>query len=268
MTLARDLDLAETIAREASEILMRYYRGDYRVEAKAGGEPVTEADRAANEHIVARLQEHFPNDGVLAEESADPAAIVGKRRVWMVDPMDGTKEFTRHLTEFAVMIGLVVEGTPVLGVVAQPAEETVYRGIVGEGAERVHPDGVDTMRVGTTSELAELTLICSRSHLPEIVERMKDELGISRMLQSGSVGLKIGKIGTGVCDLYLQPASGTKLWDACAPEAILHAAGGRLTDFDGRPIDYDPHDIVNRRGLLGSNGTRHDDLVQRLRGYF
>ncbi len=268
MTLARDLDLAETIAREASEILMRYYRSDYRVEAKAGGEPATEADRAANEHIVARLQEHFPNDGILAEESADPAAIVGKRRVWMVDPMDGTKEFTRHLTEFAVMIGLVVEGTPVLGVVAQPAEETVYRGIVGEGAERVHPDGVDTMRVGTTSELAELTLICSRSHLPEIVERMKDELGISRMLQSGSVGLKIGKIGTGVCDLYLQPASGTKLWDACAPEAILHAAGGRLTDFDGRPIDYDPHDIVNRRGLLGSNGTRHDDLVQRLRGYF
>jgi len=268
MSLTRDLELAETIALEASEILMRYFRGDYSVDTKADEEPVTEADRAANEHIVARLQELFPDDGILAEESADPAAIVGKQRVWMVDPMDGTKEFTKHLSEFAVMIGLVVEGTPVLGVVAQPAEETLYRGIVGEGAERVQPSGVDTMRVGTTTELAELTLICSRSHLPEIVERMKHELGISRMVQSGSVGLKIGKIGTGVCDLYLQPASGTKLWDACAPEAILHAAGGRLTDFDGRPIDYDPSDIVNRRGLLGSNGTRHDDLVRRLHGYF
>ena len=268
MSLTRDLELAETIALEASEILMRYFRGDYSVDTKADEEPVTEADRAANEHIVARLQEFFPDDGILAEESADPAAIVGKQRVWMVDPMDGTKEFTKYLTEFAVMIGLVVEGTPVLGVVAQPAEEILYRGIVGEGAERVKPSGVDTMRVGTTTELAELTLICSRSHLPEIVERMKHELGISRMVQSGSVGLKIGKIGTGVCDLYLQPASGTKLWDACAPEAILHAAGGRLTDFDGRPIDYDPSDIINRRGLLGSNGTRHDDLVRRLHGYF
>ncbi len=268
MRLARELDLAETIAREASEILMRYYRGDYQVELKDGEEPVTEADRAANEHIVARLQEVFPDDGILAEESADPAAIVGKQRVWMVDPMDGTKEFTRHLPEFAVMIGLVVEGTPTLGVVAQPAEETLYRGIVGEGAERVRPGGVETMRVGATSELADLTLICSRSHLPDVVESMKNELGISRMLQSGSVGLKIGKIGTGVCDLYLQPASGTKLWDACAPEAILHAAGGRLTDFDGHPIDYDPHDLVNRRGLLASNGPRHEDLVRLLSAYF
>ena len=268
MPFARELDVAERIAREASAILMGYYGGAYHVDTKSGQEPVTEADRAANEHIVARLLEHFPDDGVLAEESAEPAAIIGKRRVWMVDPMDGTKEFTSHLTEFAVMIGLVVEGTPVLGVVAQPARQILYRGIVGEGAECVRPDGIEEMHVGTTRELDKLTLICSRSHLPEIVERMKDDLGISRMLQSGSVGLKIGKIGTGVCDLYLQPASGTKLWDACAPEAILHAAGGCLTDFDGHPIDYNPHDIVNRRGLLGSNGTRHDDLVRRLSPYF
>ena len=267
--MQRDLQTAETIAREAGEILLRYYRGHYTVDLKNGCEPVTEADRAANEHIVDRLREEFPEDGVLAEESVAEAGSIGnRRRVWMVDPMDGTNEFINHTDEFAVMIGLVVDGRPVLGVVNQAATGIVYRGIVGHGAECVRRGVAHPMRVDATSELSDLRLICSRSHLPEIVERLMRDLGITEMLRSGSVGLKIGKIGTGICDLYLHPSAGTKLWDACAPEAILHAAGGRLTDFDGRPISYDPAQVHNRRGLLASNGVAHEALLARLRDRF
>jgi len=226
MDLRHELETAEAIAREAGELVMGYYRGDYQVELKGGTEPVTEADRAANDHIVRRLREEFPNDGVLAEESAEEAELAcGSRRVWMVDPMDGTKEFIKHTDEFAVMIGLTIDGRP-------------------------------------------QRLICSRSHLPEIVERMMDDLGISEMLRSGSVGLKIGRIGTEACDLYMHPSIGTKLWDACAPEAILVAAGGELTDFDGKPVVYDPAHLHNERGLLASNGAIHSLLAERLRGYF
>lgn len=269
MDRAGQLEIVEKIAREAGDILMRFYRGDYEIDTKAGAEPVTEADRAANEHIVRRLQEQFPEDGVLAEESAGNAAsLTGHRRLWCVDPMDGTKEFIHHTDEFAAMIGLVEDGRPVLGVVNQPATGTLYRGIVGEGAEAVTAAGATPMRVNPTTELGDLRLICSRSHLPDVVREMMTDLGITEMLRSGSVGLKIGKIGTGVCDLYLHPSGGTKLWDAAAPEAILHAAGGRLTDFDGRPVAYDPSHTHNDRGLLASNGPLHEAIVERVRGRF
>lgn len=269
MTLQKELEAAEAIAREAGDILMRYYRGDYDIELKGGTEPVTEADRAANEHIVRRLRATFPEDGVLAEESADEAGSIGDvQRVWMVDPMDGTKEFIKHTDEFAAMIGLAIAGRPVLGVVNQPATGTLYRGIVGEGAECVQAGETTALQVNPTTQLADLKLICSRSHLPEVVERIMQDLGITEMVRSGSVGLKIGKIGTGICDLYLHPSIGTKLWDACAPEAILHAAGGRLTDFDGHPVAYDLSNLHNERGLMASNGVTHDELAKRLVGYY
>lgn len=270
MDLQHELETAERIAREAGEVLLGYYRGEYSIDEKAAAEPVTEADRAANALIVRRLREAFPDDGILAEESAERAAEArGHRRVWLVDPMDGTKEFIHHTDEFAAMIGLVVEGRPLLGVVNQPATGTLYRGLVGKGAECVDSDGgVTAMRVSDRDRPERLRLICSRSHLPDVVREMMDDLGIDELLRSGSVGLKIGMIGTGRCDLYLHPSGGTKLWDAAAPEAIVVAAGGRLTDFDGRPVVYDPDHLHNDRGLLASNGRLHDHLVERLAGYF
>ncbi len=269
MELQRELQTAEAIAREAGELVMGYYRGNFQVDLKGGTEPVTEADRAANDHIVRRLREEFPDDAVLAEESAEEAELAcGADRIWMVDPMDGTKEFIKHTDEFAVMIGLTIGGRPQLGVVNQPAKRTLYRGVVGEGAESDIDGAVTAMRVSDRTEPSDLRLICSRSHLPDVVQRMMDDLGISEMLRSGSVGLKIGRIGTEACDLYMHPSIGTKLWDACAPEAILVAAGGELTDFDGKPVIYDPADLHNERGLLASNGAIHAQLAERLRGYF
>lgn len=264
-----EIEVAEAIAREAGDILMQYYRGEYTVATKGGSEPVTDADRAANAHIVGRLREAFPDDAVIAEESAGSAAALTRGgRLWLVDPMDGTREFLTHTNEFAVMIGLVIDERPVLGVVNNPATSTVYRGIVGDGAEEVCDGVARPMLVNRTVETSDLKLVCSRSHMPEIVQRMMVELGIQDLVRSGSVGLKIGLIGTGACDLYLHPSGGTKLWDAAAPEAILTAAGGRLTDFDGRPLAYDPAKLHNDRGLIASNGPAHELLVERLRGYF
>lgn len=266
--LTREIETAEQIAREAGDILMRFYQGEYEVDLKNATEPVTEADRAANAHIVARLRDAFPEDGVLAEESVDEGVAAGTRRVWMVDPMDGTKEFINHTDEFAAMIGLAIDGKPALGVVNQPATGTLYRGVVGEGADRITLAGTEPMQVRAEDDPSRLRLICSRSHLPENVERMMRELGITEMVRSGSVGLKIGAIATQVCDLYLHPSLGTKLWDACAPEAIVAAAGGRLTDFDGGAIGYDPTRVHNERGLLASNGVVHDELVRRLAPFY
>lgn len=268
MQLQRELEVAERIARGAGDILRGFYRGEYDVGVKAGEEPVTEADRAANEYIVRALREEFPNDGILAEESSDIEGVADAARIWMVDPMDGTREFIDHTDEFAVMIGLAIEGLPVLGVVMQPATDVLYRGIVGEGAQEVRGTSVAPLVCNATADFEKLRLIVSRSHMPKIVRQIADDLGIQDFLRSGSVGLKIGKISTGICDVYVHPVAGTKLWDACAPEAVLHAAGGRITDCDGNPLVYDPGNLINERGLLASNGSVHEQLVDAVSAYY
>ena len=268
LSLRRQLQTAEQIAQEAGQLLMRHQRRDIEIEHKDGWEPVTDADREANELIVTRLTDAFPGDAILAEESADRSVSKSAGRIWIVDPMDGTHEFTQRRDEFAVMIGLAEAGRPVLGVVNQPAAGMLYRGIVGCAAELVCEGVVTALGVTTTATSSQLRLIVSRSHTPKVVRQMASHLGIRNFIRSGSVGVKIGKLARGICDLYLHPASGTKLWDTCAPEAILVAAGGQMSDFDGQPLAYDPEHRINSRGIVASNGADHAGLVERLQGFF
>lgn len=268
MSWADELAAAEEIARAAGDILLDHYRDDVDVDLKAGREPVTEADRASNDFIVAQLRRRFPADAVVAEESAGPTDVRGASRVWMVDPMDGTKEFLARNGEFSVMIGLVHGGRPVVGVVHQPSSGTLYRGGEGLPAEAVDNGRADRLQVSGRRRPERFRLVLSRSHRPEAVDEMIGRLGIREVDQSGSVGLKVARIALGRNDLYLHPSGHTRLWDACAPDALLRAAGGRLTDFDGNPISYDVADILNRRGLLASNGAAHDEVVGRIAGLF
>lgn len=268
MSWTPELEIAERVAERAGRLLLERYDHDVRVAHKAGDEPVTEADRASNRFIVSALLDAFPDDEVVAEESADRTASRTTGRVWMVDPMDGTKEFLAGNGEFSVMIGLVVDGRPVLGVVHRPTESTTYRGGRGVPAERVTADGIEPLRVSHRADLADLLLVLSRSHRPRSVDAMIERLGIRSVDQSGSVGLKVARIARGTDDLYLHPSPHTKLWDACAPQAVLEAAGGVLTDFDGEPISYDTGDLFNRRGLLASNGAVHGEIVSTCSGLF
>ena len=130
--LDRELIEAVRLAREAGKILLEVYATEFGVEMKGAADPVTEADRRANAYITAKLRESFPDDAVIAEESAN-TALAGRGRCWFVDPLDGTKEFISRNGEFSVMIGLVVDGEAQLGVVYQPTEDKLYRGVVGDG---------------------------------------------------------------------------------------------------------------------------------------
>ena len=125
--MERELEVTKKIAREAGRILMEIYSGDHSVEWKGYDDPVTAADRAANKFIVAELQKHFPADGILSEEATDTPSRLSKSRVWLVDPMDGTKQFIERLDEFAVMIGLAINGKPELGVVFNPATNKITK---------------------------------------------------------------------------------------------------------------------------------------------
>ena len=132
--LTAELDFVSRLAREAATIVNTFYIGSSEVRYKTDDEPVTEADRSANQHIVTRLRARFPMDGLLSEESKDDLMRLECERVWIVDPLDGTKEFIARNGEFSVMIGLAIAGAPVLGVIMQPANNLLYTGAIGFGA--------------------------------------------------------------------------------------------------------------------------------------
>ncbi|MBX7237577.1 MAG: 3'(2'),5'-bisphosphate nucleotidase CysQ [Caldilineales bacterium] len=262
-SLENDLTMVRSLVREAGDIVRVYHDRQDEIDWKgtdAGGrrtDPVTAADHAVNAFLVEHLRAAFPEDGILAEESKDNEERLGKRRVWCIDPLDGTKEFIARNGEFSIMVGLAVDGVAALGVVYQPVQDFMYSGLREVGAwmdeTPLHVSPIETP--------AEMRLVVSRSHRNPITDAIKATLGVTQERISGSVGLKCGLIARGEADLYLHPAPGTKEWDTCAPEAILTGAGGKMTDCWGRPLVYNQRDVARHGGIVASNGRAHHRII-------
>ncbi len=228
------------------------------VEMKGPDDPVTRADKLANALIVDALAKAFPHHGIVAEESAQTeeeiASLVGRERVFFVDPIDGTREFAEGRADFAVMIGLAIRGRAAAGVVGLPVEGVILAGAVDGPLLRTDAAGAVTeVRVGACASAAEAVAVVSRSHRSPALAGIFAALGGPREVPCGSVGVKVARVATGEADLYLHPGSGAKKWDSCAPEAILRAAGGEFGDALGVPIDYASPDLLLRRGMCAAN---------------
>lgn len=251
-------------------MLLEHYHSPFLVEQKLNAlseiEEVTAADRAANELIVSRLQREFPDDGILAEESSDSEHRLGKDRVWLIDPMDGTKNFIAHDDDFAVQIGLAIRGQGVMvGVVYQPARDILYHATRGLGAwieHRTRPS--ERMQVSAKNDPRQMVLASSRSHRSPRMEQVVSAFDFRNELRRGSVGVKIGLIAEQRADLYIHLSPSTKQWDTCAPEVILHEAGGLLTDLFGQPLSYNGRRIDNRNGVVATNGVAHALVIKKL----
>lgn len=260
--MKKELEVALALAREAGAEAVRIRDGGaLGVELKPGDEPVTIADKRASELILAGLAKAFPDDPVISEEAPPPEGALAADRKWFVDPIDGTKDFIRGTDGFAVMIGLAIAGRPVLGVVYQP---TLNRAFYAS-PDGAFVDGVP-LRVSQVATAGEARLVSSASHRTEAHDQVKSRLQITDELAVGSVGVKLCLIAMGVRDLYVNPSARTKAWDTCAPEAILVGAGGKLSDIFGVHVRYD--ELPQKRGLVGSNGVIHADVVGRLADLF
>jgi 3'(2'), 5'-bisphosphate nucleotidase len=260
-----ELEVARQIALEAAVIVKAYAGTNFRVFSKAGDEPVTEADHAANTLIVARLAREFPSDAILSEELPDDGSRHGANRVWMVDPIDGTRDFILGDVGFAVMIGLCVAGRPTVGVVSQPLTGKTYLGVIGRGAWMESPGQPRSpLHTSALSGPPGIRLVASKSHRMPRVDAVRAALQIEDEMNIGSVGLKIGLVAEDLRDLYVYTGGRTKIWDTCGPEAILIAAGGIITDMDGLPLSYAIEDLYNRRGIVASNGPLHASVLQIL----
>jgi 3'(2'), 5'-bisphosphate nucleotidase len=263
--LEQELAAAVELARGAGRILLDIYARDFTVDFKGKNDPVTEADRLANAYIVDELRRRFPEDGIIAEESVERGDALTKGRCWFVDPLDGTKEFIAKNGEFSVMIGLALEGASMLGVVYQPSLDKLYRGVVSGEAVLEERGQTRTLRVSEESDPQNLRLVVSRSHRPASIEQIMQRLGATTEMPSGSVGVKVGLISEQRADLYVHVSDKSSLWDACAPEAILHAAGGRFMHVDGTSIQYATDQVQNKRGILACNAASYARVLEVVR---
>jgi 3'(2'), 5'-bisphosphate nucleotidase len=240
------------LAREAAAIVMAIYARGFAVQGKADRSPVTEADVAAERHIVRGLRELTPQLAVVAEEevAAGASPAVGER-FWLVDPLDGTREFVARNGEFSVNIGLVERGEPLLGAVAVPASGLIYAGQRGAGA--FVQEGRRRRPIACRERpAAGATVLASRSHRDE--QRLARYLATERVAQVQRLGSswKFARIAEGAADLY--PRHGrTMEWDTAAGHALLAAAGGQVLDMSGIPLTY------------GKPGFENPDFVARAR---
>jgi 3'(2'), 5'-bisphosphate nucleotidase len=235
--VAACLESVIALVTTASSEVLDVYRRPFEVEIKDDGTPLTEADLRSHRVLAAGLGPLLPDTPVISEES--PAAAqtgAGRPRFWLVDPLDGTKEFVRRTDEFTVNVALIENGRPVLGVVSAPALGTLYAGIPNETAFRIDPGGQrEPIRVRSGSEA--LVVVGSRSHGdPRRMEEFLAGREVQQFLAVGS-SLKFCRIAEGAADLY--PRFGrTMEWDTAAGHAVLLAAGGRVETLDGQPLGY------------------------------
>jgi 3'(2'), 5'-bisphosphate nucleotidase len=259
--LDREIAEAARIARQAGAILMDIYGTEFAVAYKAEADPVTEADTKANAYIVDQLRQAFPGDGIVAEETEDNSDALKGGRCWYVDPLDGTKEFVARNGEFSVMLGLAIDGVATAGVVYRPDNDKLYSGVVGDGAHVEQRGKRRALEVSSVADPSDLRLVVSRSHRNTAVGEVVTQLGIAQETTMGSVGLKAGLIAEQGADLYVHISDKSSAWDACGPEAVLRAAGGRFTDLAGNAYRYGGTDLRNRSGILACNAAAFDAVL-------
>ncbi|MGD1918332.1 MAG: 3'(2'),5'-bisphosphate nucleotidase CysQ [Pleurocapsa sp.] len=270
--IADALETARSVAWGAADILSSFYHkdtSDLDIKDKKDG-PVTEADMAANKYIVGRLKEELGTEefGYLSEETFDvkKAEPVDHDWVWIIDPLDGTRDFIDKTGEYGMHIALAYQGRPVIGIVAIPESQKVYFASKDGGTFVETKDGTVTpIKVSDRSKIEDLYLIVSRSHRDDRFQKLIDGLPFAGKKYMGGVGGKISTLLEQESDVYisLSGKSAAKDWDFAAPELILTEAGGKFTYVDGKPVFYNQGDVKRWGCIVATNGHCHEDLCAR-----
>lgn len=257
------LEQVEAIAREAGAAIMKVYARDFSATQKEDQSPLTEADTAAHEIIVRRLEKVQPALPILSEEAVgDFTGVDDTGRYWLVDPLDGTREFIKRNGEFTVNIALIEHGRAILGVVYAPALNVAYLAAEGLGAYKAGADGKRVhIRVAEHNEGSPWRVVGSRSHAGGSLAEFLHQLGSHELMPMGS-SLKFCLVAEGTADVY--PRMGpTSLWDTAAAQCVVEQAGGSVIQLTGAPVSYDyPLAVLNPFFLVhGKSAVNWPDLL-------
>jgi len=255
------LQVARNLALDAAKVVLGFLHGPIDKRQKSDNTPVTAADLASDRLIREGLRREFPEHGVLTEETGYQAGS-NSEFTWVVDPLDGTKAFAKGIPGFSVMIGLLHDGIPVLGVVADPLEDRLYEAVRGQGAYHLFQGHREAVRVSDRREFSEMPVVISTGFPDEKLALARQSLGFPLVPPINSVGIKVGLLVRQIGDIYLNH-HGVSYWDTCAPQVILEEAGGLMTLMDGGKLSYDLNSgREHPTPTLASNGTRHQDILE------
>jgi myo-inositol-1(or 4)-monophosphatase len=246
-----ELNTAERAAREAGRIISQLFKGKFDVHEKSKNNPVTTADLEANRKIRQIIQGRFPGDGWLSEEDSDDASRLASSRVWIVDPIDGTKEFIEGVPQFAVSIGFVVQGRPKVAVVYNPIEDRLYRAAAGQGVEL----NEERIRVAPRQELPGALLLVSRS---EPLRKFQVFVDLCKIQSVGSIAFRLAKVAGGDGDGTLTFRS-IHEWDVCAGALMVEEAGGKVVDGNGKALLFNRRE-TRHHGIVAANEKLTDEI--------
>ena len=254
-----EFDIALKATMEGGKEILNVYNSDFSSKLKKDDSPITEADLKSNKVITEILSK--TGHKILSEEDKDNKERLKQNRVWIVDPLDGTTDFVNRTGEFTVMIGLVEEKKPLLGVIYWPTRNILFVAQKGNGAWRFSNNSWKRIWVSKVSELSKCRAIGSRYHISDDEKALLNKLQITKFTSVGS-SLKVAKISSGSADVYLTTTSKMKEWDTCASYCLVSEAGGKMTDMLGNDLSYNNQNVNHQNGILVTNGLVHNKIVK------
>ena len=257
--MKQELDVAIKAATLAGRKIAEIYaKQDFSVTEKSNDRgPLTEADLAANTAICQTLEEAFPNDAILSEENTDDLVRLKHERVWIIDPLDGTREFTLGIPEFAVSIGLTINEEVVLGVIYNPITEELITGVVGQGTQL---NGKPVNSTNHETVVGARFLVSRSEHKKGWFKTWESQ---AKMTPMGSVAYKLGLVAVGKAEASFTPKPRNE-WDLCGGVACILAAGGHASDGSGKPYRFNQRDPL-KIGVCGTNGAIHSHVLSMMK---
>jgi 3'(2'), 5'-bisphosphate nucleotidase len=253
-------DVIDTIIL-AGEKVREIYESDFQVDTKDDNSPITKADLESNKIIKSYLEKTgLP---VLSEEDTDDKSRLNSKNVWIIDPLDGTTDFVNRTGEFTIMIGLVEDHVPVMGLVYWPTKKRLYFAEKGFGAFSYESGKWSKITVRENNDLKNCVALVSRHHLSDKEKKILERLTITQTTSIGS-SLKVMEISSGTADVYLTTTNKMKQWDTCASHCIISEAGGKMTDVAGNDIVYNTDVVNHQNGLLVTNGFVHQIALSKI----
>ncbi len=257
-----ELDIAIEAVNKAGKAILKLYQEDLETYIKSDNSPITEADLKSNEIITKILSK--TKYEILSEEDKDDHIRLSKDMIWIVDPLDGTSDFIDKTGEFTVMIALIKNKKPILGVIGWPTEKTLFVAQKGSGAFRYSNGEWQKISVTKVSDITKCKAVGSRHHLSDKEKLFIKKLGIEDFTSIGS-SLKVGKISSGEADAYITTTNKMKEWDSAASYCIISEAGGKMTDMLGNDITYNNKEVHHKNGILVTNGLIHKKILEEFK---
>ena len=247
---------ATTAAHEAGNIIHSFFHSEYEVKMKSKGNPVTEADIAADDKLKEILTREYPNYGWLSEETRDTPDRLTANRIWVVDPIDGTKEFVEGIPDFVISIGLVENGIPILGVIHNPINKNTYTATLGGG---IFFNGKQST-ISDKTDFSEISMLNSRSETRQGL--WEDYIPLfNKLIPIGSIALKLAMVAANQTDMVasLKPKNE---WDICAGHCLINEAGGTLLTIEGKKISYNNPKTLITPGLVAGNESVVNSFIK------